>query len=318
MTDKPPSTEPQDEPDTHSPAAMISAGGLQAVLDNLDALVYVADFDTHELLYVNAYGRERWGDVGGRKCFQVLQNADSPCRFCTNHLLRTPDGSAKPPYVWEHQNHLNQRWYQCRDQAIPWTNGKLVRLEIATDITERKKIELALQEAHERAQAAALEDELTGLPNRRAFFQFGKHMLHQALRNRSTLSVVMTDLDFFKKVNDTYGHQAGDKVLVYVSKAMQARLRESDLIARIGGEEFVLLLPGTSIDEARKIAQELLALIRALAVPHAGHTITLSASFGLTSIRPTDPNLEALLQRADHALYQSKDQGRGRISVYTD
>ncbi|MCK0106542.1 sensor domain-containing diguanylate cyclase [Marinobacter sp. S0848L] len=318
MTSKIPSTELPDELDTHAPATMISAGGLQAVLDNLDALVYVSDFETHELLYMNAYGRQRWGEVDGRKCWQVLQNAGGPCRFCTNHLLRTPEGSPTPPHVWEFQNRVDQRWYQCRDQAIPWTDGKLVRLEIATDISARKEIELALQEAHERAQAAALEDELTGLPNRRAVFQFGHQMLHQALRNQSTLSMVMVDLDFFKRVNDTYGHQAGDEVLIRVSKVMQARLRESDLIARMGGEEFVLLLPETPINKAREIAQQLLVIIRALGVPHEGHTIKLTASFGITSNRPNDPNLEALLKRADQALYQSKEQGRDRISLYTD
>ncbi|MDP4548057.1 GGDEF domain-containing protein [Marinobacter sp. MDS2] len=318
MTSKIPSIELSDEPSTDSPAAMISAGGLQAVLDNLDALVYVSDFETYELLYMNAYGRRIWGETSGRKCWQVLQDSEGPCDFCTNHLLRSPDGSARPPHVWEFQNQVDQRWYQCRDQAIPWTNGKLVRLEIATDITDRKKIELALHKAHERAQTAALEDELTGLPNRRAFFQLGNHMLHQALRNHSTLSMVMVDLDFFKNINDTYGHQAGDEVLVRVSEVMQARLRESDLIARMGGEEFVLLLPETSTDKAREIAQQLLTLIRALGVPHEGDTIKLSASFGVTSIRPDDPNLEVLLQRADQALYQSKEQGRGRISLYVD
>ncbi|RMJ02704.1 putative diguanylate cyclase YdaM [Marinobacter litoralis] len=318
MSSQIPSTELPDEPDTNSPAAMISAGGLQAVLDNLDALVYVSDFETHELLYMNAYGRQRWGEIDGRKCWQVLQNADGPCSFCTNHLLRTPEGSPTPPHVWEFRNPIDQRWYQCRDQAIPWPNGKLVRLEIATDISERKQIELALQAAHERAQTAALEDELTGLPNRRAFFQFGKQMLHQALRNRSTLSMVMVDLDFFKRVNDTYGHQAGDEVLIRVSEVMQARLRDSDLIARMGGEEFVLLLPETPINKACEIAQQLRVIIRALGVLHEGHTIELSASFGITSNRPNDPNLEALLQRADQALYQSKEQGRDRISIYTD
>ncbi|WP_372965942.1 GGDEF domain-containing protein [Marinobacter sp.] len=316
MNPKTPTINLPPEPGSQPPAPTMSVEGLQAVLDNLDALVYVSDLDTYELLYMNAYGRRKWGAIDGRKCWRVLQNANNPCSFCTNHLLIASDGSPKPPHVWEFQNQLNKHWYQCRDQAIPWTNGKLVRLEIATDITDRKQMELELQEAHNKAQAAAMEDELTKLPNRRAFFQFGNRILHQALRTKSPLALVMMDLDYFKRINDTYGHQGGDEVLRKVSEVMQTRLRESDLVARMGGEEFALLLPETAADEARKITEHLLALIGAMDIAYKEQTIKSSASFGITIVSPGDQNLETLLQRADRALYRSKAKGRGRVSLY--
>ncbi len=294
--------------------ANASAEGLQAVLDNLDALVYVSDFDTHELLYMNAYGRRIWGNITGRKCWQVLQDSDGPCSFCTNRLLVNEQGIPNPPYVWEFQNQLDQHWYQCRDQAIRWTNGKLVRLEIATDITSRKQMELELQEAHNKARAAALEDELTRLPNRRAFFQLGKQLMRQARRSQSPLAMVMMDLDHFKQVNDTHGHHGGDEVLRQVSCLMQTRLRESDIIARMGGEEFAILLPDTSADEAREMTERLLALIRSMDIAYRGQIIKPSASFGITMIVPCDQHPEELMQRADRALYQSKEQGRGRVN----
>src|SRR5690554_218264 len=200
--------------------ANASAEGLQAVLDNLDALVYVSDFDTHELLYMNAYGRRIWGNIEGRKCWQVLQDSDGPCSFCTNHLLLAEDGTPNPPHVWEFQNQLDGHWYQCRDQAIHWTDGRLVRLEIATDITLRKQMELELQEAHQQARAAALEDELTGLHNRRAFYEFGGQLLRHAKRHANPLTMVMMDLDYFKQVNDTYGHDAGDEVLRQIARLL--------------------------------------------------------------------------------------------------
>ncbi|MFA7552804.1 MAG: hypothetical protein WCY88_01050 [Spongiibacteraceae bacterium] len=145
--------------------------GLQAILDNIDALVYVADFKTHDLLYMNAYGRKAWGDFQpGQKCWKVLQSADGPCSFCNNHLLIDSHGKPSGTHIWEFQNKVDKRWYQCRDQAITWSNGEFVRLEIAIDITERKRMELALQKAHQKAKAMSLQDDLTRLNNRRAFF----------------------------------------------------------------------------------------------------------------------------------------------------
>ena len=142
---------------------------LLTILDNVDALIYVADMDTHELLFMNDYGRRVWGEPAGRKCWAVLQGRDGPCPFCTNHRLVDGQGEPTEPLVWEFRNEANGRWYQCRDQAMRWPDGRLVRLEIATDITERREMEEALRAERERADALAREDELTGLNNRRAF-----------------------------------------------------------------------------------------------------------------------------------------------------
>ncbi|GFO67235.1 hypothetical protein GMLC_08140 [Geomonas limicola] len=115
---------------------------MQTVLDALDALVYVADFDTHEILFINRYGRDIFGDISGKTCWQELQAGQAgPCPFCTNKKLVRPDGTAGEQVVWEFRNTMNNRWFECRDQAIPWSDGRLVRLEIATDITERKRFE---------------------------------------------------------------------------------------------------------------------------------------------------------------------------------
>ena len=291
--------------------------GLQAVLDNLDALVYVSDFTTHDLLYMNAYGRQIWGDIGNRKCWQVLQDGDGPCSFCTNHLLINDQGEPNKPHVWEFQNQLDQRWYQCRDQAIRWTDGRLVRLEIATDITERKQMELELRAAHEKARAAALEDELTGLHNRRAFFEFGEQLLNQSARHQTPLTLVMMDLDHFKIINDTYGHQAGDEVLRQVSGLLKARIRDCDIVARMGGEEFAILLPGTDMTMAHVLASRLLALLCNLVVSYEKSRISPSASIGISSLGNGDRRLEDLMCRADEAMYQSKAKGRSRVTLAT-
>ena len=292
-----------------------SAEGMQAILDNLDALVYVSDFDSHDLLYMNAYGRRIWGDIGGRKCWEVLQDGDGPCDFCTNHHLRDANGEPTGTHVWEFQNQLDNRWYQCRDQAIRWTDGRLVRLEIATDITERKEMELSLKRAHEDARQASLTDQLTGLNNRRAFFHAGSQLLSQARRYETPIALIMMDLDFFKQVNDQHGHEAGDEVLRHIASLLHSRVRESDGAARMGGEEFALLLPEADADRGCEMAERLLGLILGSRVSYRGHSIQPSASFGVTVLADDDQRLEDLMLRADRALYRSKDQGRSQVNV---
>jgi PAS domain S-box-containing protein len=114
----------------------------KTLVDSMDGLVYVADFETHELLFVNKYGRDIWGEIAGQTCWQVLQTGQSgPCPFCSNDRLRDAAGKPTGVYVWEFQNTVNNEWYECRDQAIEWTDGRYVRMEIATNITARKRAE---------------------------------------------------------------------------------------------------------------------------------------------------------------------------------
>ncbi len=123
----------------------------QTLVDSLDALVYVADMESCEVLFINKYGREIWGDITGRQCWQALQaNQSGPCAFCTNDKLLDISGQPTGTYIWEFQNTLTKEWYECRDQAIPWTDGRLVRMEIAFNITPRKKAEEDLAAEKER------------------------------------------------------------------------------------------------------------------------------------------------------------------------
>lgn len=125
---------------------------LVGVMDGIDALLYVCDMDTYEVLYINKYGRDIWGDLVGKTCWKTIQKGMSePCDFCTNDRLIDENGRSTGPCVWQFQNTVNHRWYECRDQAIPWEDGRLVRMEIATDITDRKRTEEALLAERERA-----------------------------------------------------------------------------------------------------------------------------------------------------------------------
>jgi len=123
----------------------------RTLVNNLDSLVYVADMETYELLFINEYGRKIWGDIVGNICWQALQaGQQGPCEFCTNGRLLNDNGEPLGVFVWEFQNTVDGEWYECRDQAIRWPDGRYVRMEIATNITRRKLSEKALAEEKER------------------------------------------------------------------------------------------------------------------------------------------------------------------------
>lgn len=316
------------EEDTKSDAATgenYSYQAIETILNSLDALVYVTDMQNYDLLYINDYGAVEWGPIAGRKCYQVLQTGqDSPCHFCTNHKLLDADGKPAGVYVWEFQNTLNGRWYQCRDQAIYWLDGRLVRIEIATDITDRKEIEQQLADAKVLAERQANTDELTQLYNRRAFFNLSRQVFHQAHRGGQQLAVVMFDLDHFKQVNDQWNHAAGDAVLVNLSALAQRTVRASDILARVGGEEFAIVLPDTDEEQAKQLAERMRAGFEQHKIAIEGGEISCTASFGiacanlaeLTGGLEPQAMLEDLLHKADKAMMQAKVSGRNRVCAY--
>ncbi len=123
----------------------------ETVMDSLDAVIYVADIKTHEILFANKTLRSIRGEVAGDICWQKLQLGQTgPCSFCTNNRLLDDNGNPVAPIIWEFQNTADSRWYQCRDQAIPWPDGRMVRIEIAFDITDRKNTEMELEESEAR------------------------------------------------------------------------------------------------------------------------------------------------------------------------
>lgn len=287
---------------------------ISRILDSLDALVYVADMETYELLFMNEYGRNQWGEANGRKCWQVLQaDQTGPCAFCTNSHLLDKEGKPTGVLVWEFQNTANEHWYQCRDQAVEWLDGRLVRIEIATDITDRKHMEQQLEVARREAEILADTDALTSLNNRRAFFNLGKQTLHLAQRNATPVSLVMFDLDHFKHINDLHGHAAGDLVLQSIAKTAAEQVRASDVLARLGGEEFAILMPQTTLDQAMRLAERLRRRIDQLEITFDGIRLHCTGSFGVSHAAQGNGSLDTLLASADHALYQAKNAGRNCV-----
>lgn len=169
-----------------------------------------------------------------------------------------------------------------------------------------------MERAHTISTRAAQTDELTGLMNRRAFFERAQVLYAQCRHNQQPLCALMLDMDHFKQINDTYGHQAGDQVLRQIGGVISASFRQADVYGRLGGEEFAVLLPNTSLDTARAIAEQLIKAISGLAAePVKG----LSASLGLASTHDHDQDLHGLMNMADKALYRAKAQGRNQVAL---
>lgn len=288
---------------------------ISTILDSLDALVYVSDMDTYEMIFMNRYGQEYWGAWKGRRCYEVLQAGQkTPCSFCNNHLLKQSDGRPAEVVVWEFQNTITGRWYQCRDQAIPWVDGRTVRIEIAFDITQRKQMEEELRLARQSAETLAQTDSLTGLRNRRAFFEEAGQVFRQARRFAHPVGVAMLDIDHFKRVNDRHGHFIGDSVLRQVAAVIAGCLRDVDLAGRIGGEEFGLVLPETCFDDALMVCERIRSAVHALDIAAGDDTLLkVSCSIGVAGCHSGQSSVENLLVEADRALYRAKGLGRNRV-----
>lgn len=191
-------------------------------------------------------------------------------------------------------------------------------VDIAHVITLAEQLSLAISNVSLRdtLRHQSTVDPLTGLYNRRFFDESLKRELARAQRSRSACSVVMMDLDHFKRVNDTHGHEGGDLVLQAASRVILQRVRASDIACRCGGEELVLLLPDCSAEEAAKFGEAIRLSLNGIVIQHHGVTISgISASFGVAQWRGHEEGGQELLQAADRAMYMAKKGGRNRVVV---
>jgi diguanylate cyclase (GGDEF)-like protein len=183
-----------------------------------------------------------------------------------------------------------------------------INRELEREIQQRLKLEAALKEL-------AATDPLTGLYNRREYEMLFGHEIERARRMNTALSICIVDLDHFKRVNDTYGHGVGDDVLRRTAAICRKNLRTVDIIGRLGGEEFIFLLPETTIDQAVVIGNRLLEALSTTDIDAGVTTIRITATIGISQLLPGDQDFNTLIQRADTALYRGKVAGRNRVEV---
>ena len=175
---------------------------------------------------------------------------------------------------------------------------------------------IRLHQLEQEMRELATYDELTGLLRRRAFFEQSDHFQKLARRNGSAFCVIMVDIDNFKQVNDQYGHAAGDKLLVSFSNVVRANFRESDLVSRFGGDEFVFFLPDTSLEQALKFTERLRVSLN-IANQSNGLPIEMTISIGVvTNAAVKTENVDGFINAADKALYRAKECGGNQVQIY--
>lgn len=185
------------------------------------------------------------------------------------------------------------------------------KLQFLNQQLTQKNIEL--EASNRRLSELATIDSLTGMANRRHFMELAEREFNLCRRYRYTSSLLMLDIDFFKEINDQYGHLAGDHVLKAISGVCKALLRKTDFCGRFGGEEFLIMLPHTDLDGACVIGQRLGLRISQLVVPYEEHRLQVTISMGVSPCNNSDQVIDSWIKRVDDALYDAKHQGRNQL-----
>ena len=282
---------------------------LNAVLDNADSYIYMKDID-RTFQYVNSKVAELFGDspenIIGKKDTDVLSievaehfHLSDQKVFDTNEKQIIEESSEDESGELRH--YLSTKIPYQLEGGIPALIG------FSTDVTE-------LYALKEEFRKQANTDSLTGLYNRRYFTEHAEREFYRAKRHLRIVSLISIDIDHFKNINDVYGHPAGDKVLISVAKCLLPCIRQEDILARIGGEEFSILLPETTLQSSKLVAERIrLNQSNLSIVGEWKGTIALTVSIGVTCIKFEDDTFDEFFRRADKALYQAKALGRNQV-----
>jgi diguanylate cyclase (GGDEF)-like protein/PAS domain S-box-containing protein len=195
---------------------------------------------------------------------------------------------------------------------------KLVEAELRVAKSALEAANQQIEQAFVREQQLARTDALTGLNNLRYFNELAGHAFEVARRYNQPLSLIMFDIDKFKNINDTFGHSIGDQVLIQTVQGVSAQLRTTDIFGRIGGDEFVILLPGINAQQAFPMAERIRSEVTLRTIETGTHLITVTISIGIAGIAENskDDNVETLIRQADLALYAAKAAGRNKTAIY--
>jgi diguanylate cyclase (GGDEF)-like protein len=254
---------------------------------------------SYETLIRRSLERGEIPDARGQEEEWLRQRMAGRGKLSTPLLRCTPDG----------------RWMHIYEIGTP--SGCLVMMRL--EVSELVQQTMALEQSNERLEHLSTTDALTGLANRRAFDQCLQSEWQRSARNLQPLSLLMVDIDHFKRYNDHYGHPAGDACLRQVASILfDCAQRSGELVARYGGEEFALLLPGTNVEDASLVAQRCMDEVAKARINHAHSPVSplLTCSIGLaTVVASQDLVPESLLRSADDALYRAKSAGRSHFEV---
>ena len=277
----------------------------ERTFDSIPDLICILDKD-YRILRVNRAFSERIGRPAdgliGEICYEIVHGCDEPPEFCL-HAKTMADGMNHTAEVIE--PNLNGDFLVTTSPLFDDTGNFAASVHVARDITERKQVE-------EQQRRLAETDDLTRLWNRRYFMNSLEKEIERAQRYGQVFSLLMLDIDHFKVVNDTYGHAAGDRVLQHFSVIFGMLFRQVDVPARLGGEEFAVLLPQTGMDDAYSVAERFRKSVQSSPFHTGKADIFFTVSIGVAAYRLHISSPDEILKMADNALYDAKDAGRNR------
>jgi len=280
---------------------------LHSILDNAGVDIYVNDFNTHEILYVNKSMAAPYGGIDnviGQKCWATLYtDKDGQCDYCPQKKLIDDEGNPTKIYSWDYRRPFDGSWFRVLSAAFRWVDGRLAHVVSSVDITENKNNEALI------AQMANY-DALTNLPNRRKLMRDCLEVMSYDKRHARGGFLLFFDLDNFKALNDSMGHQSGDELLIEVGKALQKEPLIRNKAYRYGGDEFIILLSDTDRDYVMRVVQFLLARF-GKPWKLEGASPVCRASIGIAEYPADAITPEELLHKADMMMYKAKQAGRG-------
>ncbi len=259
-------------------------------------------------------------EVRGRNP-QILESGQTPPRVYRELWQAILRGQEWRGELLNRKKNGDLFWASVSISAISDSSGKISHfVAVNEDVTARKEADQKIQLLNLELENLAMTDYLTNLYNRRYFMQRGEQEFRRAKRSQRPLSAMMIDIDKFKNVNDTYGHESGDTVLKQVAARLKNNLREIDLLGRVGGEEFAVLLPETSLREASISAERVRQAIQNefFELPGGSLTISTTICIGVAVVTDKISDIDDLLRNADAALYQAKNSGRNRVITYQE
>jgi diguanylate cyclase (GGDEF)-like protein/PAS domain S-box-containing protein len=292
---------------------------LNTIFDSFHAPFSIVDRDFRYVRFNDAYARTRnklSKDLFGKKCYEVLHDRTGICDDCvieTTFLAQAPCMKEKR----ETRPDGAEIWFEITTYPIFDQQKNVTHVvEYTRDITTRKNAEKEKEELIKTLNYLSTTDSLTGLLNRRALNDMLQHEIERSKRYSTELSLIICDVDMFKLINDTYGHSAGDRALMVVSDVLRQTLRKADILSRYGGDEFMIILPETSLAGAQSLAEKIRAAVERQELEVPGDKRTgLTLSIGVASCCSPEDNLDTIVSLADTALYTSKEAGRNRITT---
>ncbi len=293
---------------------------LSTIFNSIHDPFCIFDRDYRIVKVNDAYARiknKRPEDLLGTICYESMHGRDSVCKGCL--VQKTFD--AGHPFAKDKMAFLpdsSEAWFELYSYPIYDSSGSTVThvFEFTREITEKKLTEMERKRLIEELEQLSHTDALTGILNRRALALELEDEFNRAARYNKALSIIICDLDNLKKINDSLGHQAGDRALCHMADTLTSLLRAQDIAGRYGGDEFLVILPETDINGATSFAERFRAEVAASQFHFPGYqTVRITLSVGVCSLSPYMKNIEELVRPADEALYESKHSGRNTVTV---